>query len=136
AAPLGRRRRDALVRRSDARPGNARSPPRRPGDRGDPDRVPPARAVPAQPAPGADARRDLRPRLGLRLRAGVELAGGVRRLPAPQDRGAGRAEADPYGARRRVRAPRRAVSFRLRVALLAGAAVAIAVIAASAIVYV
>ena len=45
------------------------------------------------------------PRLGLRLRAGVELAGGVRRLPAPQDRGRRRAEADSHGARRRVRAP-------------------------------
>src|SRR5206468_4338321 len=79
----------------------------------------------------------------------VELARGLRRLPAPQDGGRRRAAPHPHRARRRVRparvvnAPRLPISwarwpmsFRLRVTLLATAAVAIAVVAASAVVYV
>ena len=42
--------------------------------------------------------------LGLRLPHDRQLARGLRRLPAPQDRGRGRAAADPHRARRRVRA--------------------------------
>ena len=56
--------------------------------RADAHRVPAARAADAQPAPRAPARPDLRPRLGLRLRAGLERAARLRRLPAPQARGA------------------------------------------------
>ena len=107
AAPHDRRRRRAaLVRRPHARSRHARGAPRRAGDRADAHRVPAARAVPAQPAAGAHPRRDLRPRVGLRLRPDLELARGLHRLPAPQDRGRGRAAPDPHGARRRVRAPR------------------------------
>src|SRR5581483_301380 len=137
AAPAdGRRRRPALLRRPHARSRHARGAPRRPLDRPDPDRVPAARAVPPQPAAGAHPRRDLRSRLGLRLRTDLELARGVRRLPPPQDRGGRRAAPDPHRARRRVRAARAAMSFRLRVTLLAAAAVAAAVAASAAVVYV
>ena len=55
-----RRPPDAALRRPRARPGRPRGPPRRAPDRADADRVPAARAVPAPPAPGADARADLR----------------------------------------------------------------------------
>ena len=54
----------------------------------------------------------------------LELARGLRRLPAPQARGGRRAAADPHGPRRRLR-PARAVSFRRRLALSCGAAVAV-----------
>ena len=80
AARSARDGRAAALRRP-ARSTPARTRSRR-GDRADrahPHRVPPARAVPAQPAPGADARRHLRPRLGLRLRPRLELARGLRR---------------------------------------------------------
>src|SRR6266511_3625294 len=50
---------------------------RRARDRADADRVRAARAVPAQPPPGAHPPRHLRPRVGLRLRARVELARGL-----------------------------------------------------------
>ena len=73
---------------------------------------------------------DLRARLGLRLRADVELARGVRRLPAAEDRGGRGAAADPYGARRRLR-PARAMTLRARLTLSAALAVAAAVVLAS-----
>ena len=50
-----------------------------------------------------DPHADLRARLGLRLRPELELARGLRRLPAPQAR---RAAGDPDGARRRLRPAR------------------------------
>ena len=50
--------------------------------------------------------RDLRARVGLRLRAALERARGVRGLPAPQARGGRRAAPDPHRARRRLRAAR------------------------------
>ena len=75
-------------------------------DRADPHRVHPARDVPAPAAPGARALVHPRGGLGLRLPHDRQLARGVRRLPAPQDRGRGRAAADPHRARRRLR-PRR-----------------------------
>ena len=87
------------------------------------------------PAPGAAAQRHLRARVGLRLRLDVELAGGLRRLPAAQDRGRRRAAPDPHRARRRLRAAR-AMTLRRRLALVAAAAVAVAVVLASGIVYV
>ena len=51
--------------------------------------------------------RALHPRggLGLRLPDDRQLPRGLHRLPAPQDRGRGRAAADPHRPRRRVRAP-------------------------------
>ena len=102
--------------------------------RADAHRVPAARAVPAPPAPGAHALDHLRPRLGLRLRPGVELARGLRRLPAAQDRGGRRAAAAAHGARRRLR-PARAVSFRRRLTLACAAAVALAVVLAAGLTY-
>ena len=59
-----------------------------------------------QPAPRAPARPHLRPRLGLRLRPGLERAARLRRLPAAQARGGGRAAAHPHGPRRGLRAAR------------------------------
>ncbi len=50
------------------------------------------------PSACARAQPDLRPRVGLRLRPGVERAAGVRRVSAAQAGGGGRAAADPYGA--------------------------------------
>src|SRR5213076_882506 len=85
-------------------------------------------------APGADEIADLRTGLGLRLRALVELARRLHRLPETQDRGGRKAEADPDGSRRRLRAPR-TVSFRTRLTLVAAAAVALAVVAASLVVF-
>ncbi len=77
----------------------------------------------------------LRARVGLRLRLDLELAGGLRRLPAAQDRGRRRVAPDPHGSRRRLRAAR-AMTLRRRLALVAAAAVAIAIALASGIVYV
>src|SRR4029077_8936537 len=88
----------------------------------------------AQPAPGAHALDHLRARLGLRLRLRLELARRVHRLPAAQDGGGRQAAVDPDDSRRRLRAAR-AMSFRTRLALVAAAAVALAVVAASFAVY-
>ena len=70
--------------------------------RADADRVPAARAADAQPAARAAAQPDLRPRVGIRLRADLERAARVRRLPAPQARGGGRPGGDPHRPRRRL----------------------------------
>src|SRR5206468_12871608 len=78
-------------------------------------------------APGADAVADLRARLGLRLRALVELARRLHRVPEAQDRGGGPTAPRADGARRRVRAAR-AVSFRARLTLVAAVAVAVVVV--------
>ena len=51
---------------------------------------------------------DPRAGVGLRLPDHRQRAGGLHRLPAPQDRGRGRAAADPHRARRRLRAARHA----------------------------
>src|SRR5439155_7419733 len=85
-------------------------------------------------APRAAARAHLRPRVGLRLRPGLQRAARLRRLPAPQAAGRGGAPARAHGARRRLRAAR-AMTLRTRIAAAAGLAVAVAVIAAAAIVY-
>ena len=74
--------------------------------RAHPHRVRAARALPAQPAAGADALGDLRPRLGLRLRLRLELARRLHQLPAQEDRGRRQAAADPHRPRRGVRAAR------------------------------
>ena len=84
--------------------------------------------------PGADPLGDLRPRLGLRLRAALERARGLRQLPPPQAGGRRRAPADPHRARRRLRSPR-AVTFRTRLALASAIAVAAAIAAASLVSY-
>src|SRR4029453_1140199 len=89
-----------------------------------------ARAVPPEPAAGADALGHLRACVGLRLRLRLELARCLHRLPAAQDGNGRRAAADPHRARRRLRAARE-MSFRARLTLVAAAAVALAVVAAS-----
>ena len=66
---------------------------------------------------------------------GVELARGVRGIPAPQAGGGRRAAAAADGARRRLR-PARAVSFRRRIAVTAASAVAVAVVLGSIVAYV
>src|SRR5262249_34108097 len=81
----------------------------------------------------AHARADPGSRVGLRLRPRLELARGLRGLPAAQTRGRRRTPADPYGARRRIRAARGGapVTFRERLTAAAAGAVAIAVILVS-----
>src|SRR5204863_3275238 len=124
---MGGRPPGAALRRPRARPERARGPARRPPHRADAHRVPVARAVPAPPAPGPDPLADLRARLGLRLRPLVELARGLRRLPAAQDRGRGRTAPAAHRARRRLRAaPRGDVKLTLSRRLAAGAAAAVA----------
>src|SRR6185503_18152051 len=110
---------------------------RRARHRPDPHGVPAARPVPAPPAPGDDAVGDLRERLGLRLRAALELARGLHGLPAPQDRGFRRASPAAHGARRGLRAERGLMpellyrmSFRRRLLLAGTAAVGVAILAA------
>src|SRR5207237_1299523 len=76
----------------------------------------------------------LRARVGLRLRVRLELARCLRRLPAPQDGGRRQAAPDPHRPRRRVR-PARGMSFRARLTLVAAAAVALAVVLASVVVW-
>src|SRR3954471_22927956 len=73
--------------------------------------------------------------MGIRLRAHVQLASRLRRLPAAQARGGRCPPADPHRARSRLRAAR-AMSLRLRIAIAAGLAVAVAVIGVAAVVYV
>ncbi len=98
--PVGEKLRHAGIELDPAGPHRQ---PRRAPDRADPHRVPAARAAAAPPAPGADAHADLRARVGLRLRAELELARGLRRLPAPQARGGRRAAGAAHGPRRRLR---------------------------------
>src|SRR5206468_11674305 len=125
------------LRRPRARPRGPRGPARWARDRADPHRVPAARAVHAPPAPGPHARADLRPRLGLRLRPRVQLARGLRRLPAAKDRGARRAARAAHRARRRLHpAPAAPMTFRRRLVVLAAAAVATAVALAGVVTYV
>ncbi|CAA9406170.1 MAG: Mycobacterial persistence response regulator MprA, partial [uncultured Pseudonocardia sp.] len=93
----------AGVRRPRPRPRHARRPPRRPGDQPHPHRVLAAGAAAGQPEAGAVAGADPRAGVGLRLRDHRQRAGGLHRLPAPQDRGRRRAAADPHGARGRLR---------------------------------
>src|SRR5262249_33448137 len=93
-----------------------------------------ARAPDPPPAPRPDALAALRGGLGVRLRPAVELARGLHRLPAPQDRGGRRAAIDPDGPRSRVLAARE-MTLRRRLALLSGLAVALTVLLASVLVY-
>src|SRR2546428_4038354 len=109
-------------------------PPRGPAHPAHPYGVLAAGALPRQRAEGAAARRDLRPGLGLRLRSRFQLARRLRGLPATQARERRRVARDPHGSRRRVR-HEGAVSFRLRVSLLAAAAVAVAAIGAAVAMY-
>src|SRR6185436_14156687 len=113
---------------------DARSQARRRAGRADAHRVLAARALHAQSAAGADPVADLRARLGLRLRPLVEFARRLHRLPAPEDRSRRQAAPDPDGTRRRLRTAR-AVSFRTRLTLVAAAAVALAILAASLVVF-
>src|SRR5262249_8562956 len=79
---------------------------------------------------------DLRSRVGIRLRAGVELARGLHRLPAPQDGGRRRAAPRAHRARGRLRAaPAEPMSFRRRIVLLSAGAVAASIVIASVVVY-
>ena len=154
------RRAGAALRRPAPGPPRARGLPRRAPARADPHRVPAAGAVPAPSPSGAHALGDLRARLGVRLRRDLELARRLHGLPAPQDRGrgeprllhtvrgvgyvlrgardrrAGSAALDPrHPVRSRGAREEQSVSFRRRVALLAAAAVAVAVVLASALTY-
>src|SRR5437870_6318945 len=93
----------APLSRSHPQPGDAPRLARQAGDRAHADGVPPARALPVPPRRGADADDDLPPRLGVRLRLLLQLADGLRRLPAPED-----------GRRRRAAAPADRARHRLR----------------------
>ena len=75
-------------------------------DQPDPYGVRPPGAAPATSAPGPRAYADPRGGLGLRLPHLGKLAGGLRRLPSPQDRGRRRAAPAPHRPRSRVRTPR------------------------------
>ena len=77
---------------------------------------------------------DLRARVGLRLRPGVERAPRLHRLPAAQARTGGGAPAAPHRARCGLR-PARAVSLRMRIAAAAAGAVAVVVLVAAAAIY-
>src|SRR5277367_3108686 len=68
--------------------------------------------------------------MGLRLRLGDELTGGLRRVSPSQARGGWRAPLHPDGARRRLR-PAGHVTFRTRLVLATTVAVVVAVLAAS-----
>ena len=70
----------------------------------DPDRVRAAGTAGAQRGHRAGPFDDLRPHLGLRLRARLQEPRRLRRLSAPQARRARRPAADPHGARRGLRA--------------------------------
>src|SRR5207244_6978052 len=59
----------------------------------------------------------------------------LHRLPASQDRGRRQAAADPDRAWRRLRTARTKMSFRARLALVAAAAVALAILTASFVIY-
>ena len=87
-----------------------RGHPRRAAGRADPYRVHPAGALPRPPAPGPHPRADPQVRLGLRLRAVVQLPGRLRHVPAPQDRGRRpcRASCTPCGGWATCSGPRRA----------------------------
>src|SRR5690606_27835827 len=111
AAPLGPPGRRVGVGRTahgrpHAGPRDARGHPRLTPDPAHSHRVRVARTAVAQPPPGADPRSDPRGGVGLRLPDHRQLPGGLRRLPAAQDRGSRRAPPDPHRARRRLRGPR------------------------------
>src|SRR6266567_56692 len=126
--------RDTSFRRPRARSGDPGGQAGRRANRADAHGVLAAGALHAQPAAGAHALVDLRARLGLRLRPLVEFARRLHRLPAPEDRSRRQAAPDPDGTRRRLRTAR-AVSFRTRLTLVAAAAVAFAILAASLVVF-
>src|SRR5205085_7638270 len=73
--------------------------------------------------------------VGLRFRLRIELARRLHRVPAAQDGGGRKVALDSDGARRRIR-PARTLSFRARLTLVAAAAVALAVVLASIVVWI
>ena len=83
----------------------------------------------------AHALRDPRRRLGLRLRPDVELARGLRRLPATQARGGRPAAPDPDGPRRRLRDARGTMTIGKRVILATSAALVTVVVLLSVFAY-
>src|SRR5271170_5917377 len=97
-------------------------------------RVPAARDVPAPPATGAHPFGDLRARVGIRLRRNVELARRIHGLSPAQDGGRRGDAAAAHGARRGIRAAG-PMTFRRRITVVSAAAVAIAVVLASVIIY-
>src|SRR5581483_6909577 len=135
AAPHADHRRRATAGRPHARPSHADRAPRRPRPHAHAQGVRPARAVLAAPPPGAHPRAALRARLGLRLRRPVERARRVRRPPAREARGRRSAPPAAHGARRGLRATRGLMSLSLRLTLWYTAITAVALLAASAIVY-
>src|SRR5712692_7672982 len=133
-APRAARRaisRHAAFRGRRPRPRRDDLPPRRSDDPAVAYRIPAARAVPLQSEACAQPRRDLRSRVGLRLRSRLELARRLHRVPPPK---AWRATDHPHHAQRRLRVEG-SMSFRLRVTLLTASAVAVAAIAAGAVMY-
>src|SRR5262249_48603008 len=85
---------------------------------------------------GAVAIADLRGGLGLRLRSLVELARGLRRLPAPQDRGRRRVAPAAHDARRRLRAARGVtVALRGRLMLMSSLIVGVILVLGSCVAY-
>src|SRR5439155_8079530 len=132
-----RRRRagPAAVRRPRAGSTGPRGVAGRAEDRAHPDRVQPAAAVHVAPRPRPHARLHLRPGVGIRLRPSLELARGLRWLPAPEDRSRRRAPAHPHDPRRRIRAAGARVTFRARLTLVATVAVAMAILIASCVIY-
>src|SRR5918999_2834487 len=117
------------------RPKGTSRPARRARARADPHGVPAAGDLPRAPRAGARALPDPGARLGLRLRIELELARRLHRLPAPQARGGRGAPADPDRALGRVRPPPRRMTFRRRIALLSGLAVAVTIVLTSLLAY-
>src|SRR5207253_46751 len=96
--------------------------------------VRPTRAAPAQPRPGAQPLADLPASLGIRLRARLQLARRVRRLPAPQDGGGRRAPPHPERPGRGFHAAA-AVTLRARLTLVSAGLVAAALVVAGIVIY-
>ena len=77
-----------------------------PGHLADRQGIRPAGTVPAPPAPGADPRDDLRPRVGLRFRRRKQRPGCLYSLSAPEAGNRRRSAPDPHRARGGLRAAR------------------------------
>src|SRR5262249_45073245 len=99
------------------------------------DRVRAARALRPVGRARPHTLRDPRRGVGLRLRPDLELARGLRRLPAAQARGRRASAADPHRARRRLRLPARAVTIGRRVILATSAALVAVVVLLSLFAY-
>ena len=106
-SPFRLRRGRAALCRPRARPGGAAGETGRPAARVDPDRVRAARTLDVASPSSLVARDDLQQRLGLRHELRLQLARGLHRLSAPEDRTGRRVPPDPDGARRWLRPPQK-----------------------------